>query len=125
MSACECEVRGRHSARHHEMVLRQAQAWMLNDFGEAAKDWHPDGRLTAPRGVVVRTADIAGVVQEWHQMFIDLDVQLISIADSTDGSWVVIEWTWSVTRKADGRSSTTKIMSTQRFRPITNCRLSS
>ena len=88
-------------------MTRQAAAWIDNDFSAAAADWDPRGRLTAPRGVDVAAADIAGVAGEWHQMFVDLDVLVVSISAVDNGSWLAVEWVWSVTRRSDGKRSST------------------
>jgi len=102
-----CDVRGPHTQAQHELVWRQARAWITNDCIESALDWHSRGVLTAPRGVCVAAPEIPGVIAQWHGMFGDLEIAIESIAASADGTWLWIEWGWTVTRRSDGRRGRT------------------
>ena len=91
-----------------DLVRRQISLWETNsDEAGAVADWLPEGVLTAPRGVREQSGSLPAVVNEWHQHFGDLRVELVSLFGSADGQWLAIEWTWSVTRKSDGASGTT------------------
>ena len=99
---------GTYTAEQLDLVRRQISFWETNsDDAGALADWLPEGVLTAPRGVREVSGSLPAVVNGWHQMFGDLHVDLESLFGSTDGRWLGIEWTWTVTRKSDGASGTT------------------
>ncbi len=100
--------RGNYTADQLALVERQISLWVNNrdDVGAAA-DWLPDGILTAPRGVRLTAPEIAGVIDQWHQLFQDLHVDIAALFASDDGAWMAIEWSWHVTRTSDGVRSIT------------------
>jgi limonene-1,2-epoxide hydrolase len=83
------------------LVERQARAWERNDFRLGASDWLPDGELTSPAGRVP-AAEIEQELTHFHQRFADLQVTILNVFASPDGTKVAIEWDWEVTRRSDG-----------------------
>jgi len=83
------------------LVERQAQAWERNDFRLGASDWLPDGELTSPAGRVP-APEIEQELTHFHQRFADLQVTILNVFASPDGTKVAIEWDWEVTRRTDG-----------------------
>ncbi len=100
--------RGSYSDDQLELVLRQISLWETNrdDVG-AFNDWLPDGVLVAPRGVRVAVPDIASAIAGWHELFMDLRIEVSSLFASIDGCWLAIEWTWNMTRRSDGAQDST------------------
>ena len=102
------QPKGTYTERQLSLVRRQIELWEQNrDEVGALDDWATDGVLTAPRGVRVGAAAIPGVIDGWHTLFRDLRGDLTSLFATTDGQWVAIEWTWHVTRRSDGATSST------------------
>ncbi len=89
-----------------ELVRRQARAWELNDWSEAASDWLPDGELLAP-GARVAAADLERELTHFHQDFTDLRVTILNVFADPTGAKVGIEWDWEVSRRSDGARSLT------------------
>ena len=87
------------------LIERQARAWVDGDFGPAARDWHPDGELTAP-GNRVGLADLPETIARFRAEYGDLHVTVTSAFDSASG-WIGLEWLWDVRRLADGARSIT------------------
>ena len=83
------------------LVERQARAWERNDFRLGASDWLPDGELISPAGRVP-AAEIEQELTHFHQGFADLQVTILNVFASPDGTKVAIEWDWEVTRRSDG-----------------------
>jgi uncharacterized protein (TIGR02246 family) len=88
------------------LVERQARSWERNDFDLAAGDWLPDGVLTSPGGEFPAPI-LRATMNNFHDLYTDLVVDVTNVFASPDGSKVAIEWTWSVTRKRDGARSVT------------------
>jgi uncharacterized protein (TIGR02246 family) len=89
-----------------DLVERQAHAWERNDFAVAAADWMPDGVLTAP-GAIVPFAALEAAMTAFHRDFTGLEVTITNIFHDDARTKVAIEWTWTVSRRADGRRSAT------------------
>lgn len=89
------------------MLQRQAQAWTDGDFSAAARDWHPDGVLTAP-GNRVPYAALAGTIEKFQRDYRDLAVTITTAFASADGRRVALEWLWEVSRRSDGARSATE-----------------
>jgi ketosteroid isomerase-like protein len=83
------------------LVERQVQSWERNEFALGASDWLPDGELTSPAGRVP-AADIERELTSFHERFTDLEITVLNVFASPDGSKVAIEWDWDVTRRSDG-----------------------
>ncbi len=100
--------RGSYSEDQLQLVRRQISVWETNgEDPSGLADWRPDGVLTAPRGVSVIAPEIATVIDGWHKLFANLRIELTSLFASADGAWMALEWTWNVTRRVDGATSST------------------
>src|SRR5262249_48327670 len=66
------------------MLERQAHAWTIGDFSEAAGDWHPHGVLTAPGNRVPFEA-LARTIAAFHRDYGDLVVTITNVLASADG----------------------------------------
>jgi ketosteroid isomerase-like protein len=89
------------------MIERQAKAWTVGDFSEAAADWHPQGVLTAPGNCVPFDA-LGRTVENFFRDYGDLTVTITNVFASADGRRVALEWLWEVTRRQDGARSLTE-----------------
>jgi ketosteroid isomerase-like protein len=89
------------------MLERQARAWTIGDFSDAASDWHPDGVLTAP-GNRVPFAALAATIAAFHRDYGDLVVTITNAFASADGRRIALEWLWEVSRRKDGARSRTE-----------------
>lgn len=90
------------------LVQRQIALWTSNrDEVGALDDWAVDGFLTAPRGVIVPRDGLLDVIDGWHRSFTGLRIELTSWFTSADRCRLALEWSWHVTRRSDGMSSTT------------------
>lgn len=89
------------------LVRRQARAWETNDFGLAAEDWLPDGELVAPPGRW-ELPELRSEMDAFHAAYRDLEVTVVNVFSSCDGTQVAIEWLWEVTRRSDGERSLTR-----------------
>ena len=89
------------------MLQRQAHAWTIGDFSDAAPDWHQDGVLTAP-GNRVPFAALAPTIAAFHRDYGDLVVTITSAFVSADGRRIALEWLWEVSRRKDGARSLTE-----------------
>lgn len=89
------------------LVRRQASAWETNDFDLAAEDWLPDGELVAPPGRW-ELPELRSEMEAFHAAYRDLEVTVVNVFASCDGTHVAIEWLWEVTRRADGERSLTR-----------------
>src|SRR5215472_10482828 len=94
------------SARIRALVNRQVQAWERRDFAIAADDWLPNGELYSPGGRVVKK-DIQRAILYYCKNFIDLKVTVNDMFLSADGTRLAIQWDWTITRKKDGKRTTT------------------
>jgi hypothetical protein len=88
------------------MLRRQALAWTIGDFSDAALDWHHDGALTAP-GNRVPSAALASTIATFHRDYVDLVVTITNVFASADGRRIALEWLWEVSRRKDGARSIT------------------
>ena len=88
------------------LVDRQARAWERNDFELAAPDWLPDGLLTSPGGEFPAPI-LRATMDNFHKLYNELVVTVTNVFASPDGNKVAVEWTWEVSRRADGARSTT------------------
>ena len=89
------------------MLERQAHAWTIGDFSDAASDWHPDGVLTAPGNRVPFEA-LARTIAAFHRDYGDLVVTITNVFASADGRRIALEWLWEVSRRKDGARSLTE-----------------
>lgn len=89
------------------MIERQARAWTIGDFSQAAADWHPDGVLTAP-GNRVTFDRLAETVAAFFRDYGDLAVTITNVFASADGRRLALEWLWEVTRRSDRARSLTE-----------------
>jgi ketosteroid isomerase-like protein len=89
------------------MLQRQAHAWTIGDFSDAARDWHPDGVLTAP-GNRVPFAALAPTIAAFHRDYGDLVITITNVFASADGRRIALEWLWEVSRRKDGARSLTE-----------------
>jgi len=94
------------SARIRALVNRQVQAWERRDFAIAADDWLPNGELYSPGGRVVKK-DMQRAILDYCKNFIDLKVTVNDMFLSADGTRLAIQWDWTITRKKDGKRTTT------------------
>ena len=86
------------------LVERQARAWECADVAAITADFAPDGVLISPGGRwqghdALRTAAAAFFAAS-------TDVQVTVTRVLLDGDQGAVEWTWSETRRADGRRHT-------------------
>ena len=88
------------------LVNRQVQAWEKRDFAIAADDWLPNGELYSPGGHVVKK-DMQSAILDYFKNFIDLKVTVNDMFLSADGTRLAIQWDWTITRKKDGKRTTT------------------
>jgi uncharacterized protein (TIGR02246 family) len=88
------------------LVERQARSWETNDFELGAGDWAPDGVLRAP-GVTVPFERLGGEMAHFHELYVDLRVDIKNVFTSRDGNRIALEWDWEVSRRSDGARSTT------------------
>lgn len=89
------------------MLQRQAHAWTIGDFADAAADWHADGVLTAPGNRVPREA-LARTIAAFHRDYGELVVTITNAFASADGRRIALEWLWEVSRRKDGARSMTE-----------------
>lgn len=89
------------------MIERQAKAWTVGDFYEAAADWHPQGVLKAPGNRVPFDA-LERTVRNFFRDYGDLTVTITNVFASADGRRIALEWLWEVTRRQDGARSLTE-----------------
>jgi len=94
------------TARIRALVNRQVQAWERRDFAIAADDWLPNGELYSPGGRVVKK-DMQRAILDYCKNFIDLKVTVNDMFLSADGTRLAIQWDWTITRKKDGKRTTT------------------
>lgn len=88
------------------IVERQARSWERNDFELGAQDWAPDGVLAAP-GVTVPFSRLRRAMEHFHELYVDLQVDVKNVFASRDGNGIAIEWDWAVSRRSDGARSVT------------------
>lgn len=89
-----------------ELVDRQVEAWEKHDFGIAAPDWLPSGKLISPGGRVP-AKEMQTAMAGYFELFRDLRVTVKNVFISTDGAKAAIEWDWDVTRRRDGARAVT------------------
>ena len=94
------------SAQLRALVNRQLLAWEKRDFVIAADDWLPNGELFSPGGHLFKK-DMQSAILDYFKNFTDLKVTLNEMFLSEDGTRLAIQWDWTVTRKADGKRTTT------------------
>jgi ketosteroid isomerase-like protein len=94
------------SAQLRALVNRQLLAWEKRDFAIAADDWLPNGELFSPGGHVFKK-DMQSAILGYFKKFTDLKVTVNETFLSEDGTRLAIQWDWTVTRKADGKRTTT------------------
>ena len=94
------------TARIRALVNRQVQAWERRDFAIAADDWLPNGELYSPGGRVVKK-DMQRAILDYCKNYIDLKVTVNDMFLSADGTRLAIQWDWTITRKKDGKRTTT------------------
>ena len=94
------------SAQLRALVNRQLLAWEKRDFVIAADDWLPNGELFSPGGHVFKK-DMQSAILEYFRNFTDLKVTVNEMFLSDDGTRLAIQWDWTVTRKEDGKRTTT------------------
>ncbi len=83
------------------LVERQARAWERADLSAIVADFAPDGVLISPGG---RWQGHDALRAAAMSFFADaMDVQVIVTRVLLDGDAGAVEWTWSETRRADGR----------------------
>ena len=87
------------------LVERQAASWELNDFGLAARDWHPEGVLVSPGGRW-RASELEAEMATFHRQFCDLKVTLKFAFATADETRLAVEWNWTVTNRASGERGT-------------------
>ena len=105
MSRAEQPTRN-HGAQLRALVDRQVQAWDKCDFAIAADDWLPNGELFFPGGHVVKK-DIQSAILDYFKNFTDLKITVNEMFFSADGTWLAIQWDWTVTRKRNRKRTTT------------------
>lgn len=89
------------------MLQRQANAWTVGDFSDAAGDWHREGVLTAPGNRVPYEA-LAKTITAFQRDYGDLVVTITNAFSSPDGRRIALEWLWEVSRRSDGARSLTE-----------------
>ena len=94
------------SAQLRALVNRQLLAWEKRDFVIAADDWLPNGELFSPGGHLFKK-DMQSAILDYFKNFTDLKVTLNEMFLSEDGTRLAIQWDWTVTRKGDGKRTTT------------------
>jgi len=94
------------SAQLRALVNRQLLAWEKRDFVIAADDWLPNGELFSPGGHLFKK-DMQSAILGYFKKFTDLKVTVNETFLSEDGTRLAIQWDWTVTRKADGKRTTT------------------
>ena len=94
------------SAQLRALVNRQLLAWEKRDFAIAADDWLPNGELFSPGGHVFKK-DMQSAILEYFRNFTDLKVTVNEMFLSDDGTRLAIQWDCTVTRKEDGKRTTT------------------
>jgi hypothetical protein len=105
MSRAEQPTRN-HGPQLRALVDRQVQAWKKRDFAIAADDWLPNGELFFPGGHVVKK-DIQSAILDYFKNFTDLKITVNEMSFSADGTWLAIQWDWTVTRKRNRKRTTT------------------
>ena len=82
-------------------LLGRARAWREGDLEAIMADYAPDVVLIAP-GVRLEGPDALRVSNERYLAeYTNIDVELTRVI--VDGDQGALEWTWSETRRADGR----------------------
>ena len=82
-------------------LLGRARAWREGDLDAIMADYAPDVVLIAP-GVRLEGPDALRASNERYLAeYTDIDVELTRVI--VDGDQGALEWTWSETRRADGR----------------------
>ena len=86
------------------LVERQARAWERGDVAAITADFAPDGVLISPGGRW-QGHDALRIAAEAF-FAVSTDVQITVTRVLLDGDQGAVEWTWSETRRADGRRHT-------------------
>lgn len=86
------------------LVERQARAWERADLDAIVADFADDGALISPGGHFQGPAAIRAAAEAFFEQLCDVRVEIMRVL--LDGDAGAVEWTWSETRRADGRRAT-------------------
>ena len=86
------------------LVARQARAWERADLDAICADFAPDAVFISPGGLWHGPDAIRAAALAFFESSTRVQVDITRIL--FDGSQGAIEWTWSETRRADGRRTT-------------------
>lgn len=84
-----------------DFLLRRARAWEEEDLEAIMADYAPDVVHITPGGRRVGTAALREGNARYLAEFTDFAVDLTRLL--VDGDQGALEWTWTETRRADGR----------------------
>lgn len=83
------------------LVERQARAWERADLSAIVADYASDGVLKSPGGRWQGHENLRAAAASFFAEAIDVSVTVTRVL--LDGDAGAVEWTWSETRRADGR----------------------
>ena len=85
----------------HAFLLRRARAWTEKNLDAIMADYDPDIDYIAPTVRFKGTEQLRHSNARYLEEYTDIRVQLTRLI--VDGEEGALEWTWSETRRADGR----------------------
>lgn len=85
----------------HAFLLRRIRAWQEGDLEAIMADYAPDVVHVTPSGRRVGTTVMRGNNARYLAEYTDFRVTLTRLI--LDGDQGALEWTWSETRRVDGR----------------------
>jgi uncharacterized protein (TIGR02246 family) len=85
----------------HQLLMRRARAWRDEDLDAIMTDYAPDVVHVSPYGRRGGAAAMREANVRYLAEYTAFDVQLSRLV--VDGDEGALEWTWSETRRADGR----------------------
>ena len=85
----------------HAILLRQMRAWRDGDPEAILAGYAPDAVLRAPGVRLDGRGELREGIARYLAEYVDIDIELTRLV--VEGERGALEWTWSETRRADGR----------------------
>jgi ketosteroid isomerase-like protein len=107
------------SQENVELVLEAFSLFEAEDFDAITRLWHPEGRITAPKGWP-ESGPFEGrdaVMEQFRRLASDMgahrfrEVQVLA----KDDSWVVVSYIWDVKGAGSGAAVATKLVAAYRM----------